>query len=258
MCDGFKLFITSKLPNPRYLPETYAKTSVIDFSVTFSGLEAQLLARTVNIERKELEDQRRELLEEVNANKKQMAKLEEDLLSRLSATQGNLLDDVELVDVLNKTKETTEGVKEKLASAVETERKINEAREEFMVVATRGSIIYFLVTEMSTVNSMYQTSLKQFLELFDQSIYDAEPSPITTKRIANVIQNMTIKIFRYIARGLYERDKLLFILQLCLKIDLKAGNVSQLEFGTFIRGGAALISATFAPNQLLGYQTRRG
>ncbi|EFO65273.1 Dynein heavy chain [Giardia lamblia P15] len=240
VCDGFKLFITSKLPNPRYLPETYAKTSVIDFSVTFSGLEAQLLARTVNIERKELEDQRRELLEEVNANKKQMAKLEEDLLSRLSATQGNLLDDVELVDVLNKTKETTEGVKEKLASAVETERKINEAREEFMVVATRGSIIYFLVTEMSTVNSMYQTSLKQFLELFDQSIYDAEPSPITTKRIANVIQNMTIKIFRYIARGLYERDKLLFILQLCLKIDLKAGNVSQLEFGTFIRGGAAL------------------
>jgi len=242
--DGFMLYITSKLPNPRYSPETYAKTSVIDFTVTFSGLEAQLLARTVNLERRDLEEQRRELLEEVNSNKKRMIQLEEDLLGRLSATQGNLLDDAELVDVLNKTKATTEEVKQKLASAIETERKINETREEFLVVATRGSIIYFLITEMSMVNNMYQTSLKQFLELFDQAIVTAERSPITNKRIAAIISNMTIRIFQYISRGLYERDKLLFVLQLCLKVDLRAGRISQQEFQTFVRGGAALDLST--------------
>ena len=53
---NFNLFITTKLPRPRYSPETYAKTSIIDFTVTFDGLEAQLLARTVGIERKELEE----------------------------------------------------------------------------------------------------------------------------------------------------------------------------------------------------------
>lgn len=36
----FSLFITTKLPRPRYSPETYAKTSIIDFAVTFGGLEA--------------------------------------------------------------------------------------------------------------------------------------------------------------------------------------------------------------------------
>lgn len=238
--DGFRLYLTSKLGNPSYPPELYARCAIIDFTVTIKGLEDQLLSRVIETEKRELEQERIELIAEVTAQKRKMKELEHDLLIKLTTVQGSLVEDESVLYTLNKTKDTAMDVSEKLEVASKTQASISLVREEYRPIATRGSVLYFLIVEMGLVNPMYQNSLQQFLERFDISLMNAENSVMLSRRIKNIIDYMTFAIFKYKSRGLYEKHKTLFKILMTLKIDLDKGMIKRSQFEYFLKGGAAV------------------
>merc|ERR1719409_1078138 len=120
--DKFKLYFTTKLPNPHYTPELSAATTIIDFTVTMQGLEDQLLSIVVNKERQDLQEQRTQLMKDINMFKTKKAELEAQLLYKLANVQGNLLDDKDIIDVLNNTKKVSSETEAKLATAADTQK----------------------------------------------------------------------------------------------------------------------------------------
>jgi len=238
--DSFQLTITSRMPNPHFTPELSARVTVIDFTVTLQGLEDQLLARVVLQEKPELQEERTKLVQEVNAYKTKIMELQDDLLFRLANCSGSLLDDPEIIDVLNITKKTSADVQEKLKNAREAETRITTACEEYRPVANRGSVLYFLIAEMSSIDVMYQTSLVQFVEIFQASMVNSPKAAIPTKRIGNIIDELTFSTFLYIGRGLFEKHKSVFALLLALKCQLVSGAITIDHFNVFLKAGAAL------------------
>ena len=69
---------------------------------------------------------------------------------------------------MGRSKTTSIAINGRLSEAETTTTMINSIREGYRVVATRGSIIYFVVATLALVDPMYQYSLQFFKGLVVQ------------------------------------------------------------------------------------------
>lgn len=236
----FKLYMTTKLPNPHYLPEVCIKVTLINFTVTMDGLEAQLLGSVVAAERPDIERKKVQLLVQMADDKKELQRLEATILQKLSESSGNILDNEELINTLSDSKSKATRIKEKVVEAEVTESEINEARSRYISVATRGSIIYFVIADLAAIDPMYQYSLEYYANLFNRCIADSEKSNVFEERLKNIIEYSTLMIYENICRGLFEKDKLLFSACICFQILRQEGVIHDIEWNLFIRGPGAV------------------
>lgn len=232
----FRLILQTRRANPHYPPEIQAQTLLINFTVTIQGLEDQLLADVVNIERPDLEKTKADLTIQQNEFKIKLTELEDALLSRLSAAQGNFLGDTALVENLEITKLTATDIQQKVEEAKKTEKKINETRELYRPVACRSSLLYFLLNDLWQIHPMYQYSLNSYKVVFKKAINDAEKSEDIKERVGILIESITYYVFVYTTRGLFERDKLIFTAQMAFQILLEAKDIDHHELDFLLRG----------------------
>jgi dynein heavy chain len=161
--DNFKLYLQTKLSNPHYKPEVAAQTTLLNFMITLDGLEEQLLTLVVNKERPDLGAQKAKLIEDQNGFNIKLKKLEDDLLFSLSNSQGDILDDIELIEGLEQTKITSTDIKEKQELGKITEKDIAVAMEFYRPVAIRGALLYFIIDQLWTLSHMYRFSMANFV-----------------------------------------------------------------------------------------------
>ncbi|XP_077967769.1 dynein beta chain, ciliary-like [Styela clava] len=232
---NFRLILHTKLANPHYQPEMQAQCTLINFTVTRDGLEDQLLAAVVGMERPDLEALKLDLTKQQNDFKITLKRLEDDLLARLSSASGNFLSDTALVENLENTKRTAAEIEVKVKEAKMTEIKINEAREHYRPAAARASLLYFIMNDLYKTHPMYQFSLKSFSIVFEKAVKKAEPDENLKNRVKNLIDSITYSVFLYTTRGLFEKDKLIYTAQVAFQIMLMMRQINPVELDFLLR-----------------------
>jgi len=236
---NFRFYMTSKLSNPHYLPEICIKVTIINFTVTIEGLQDQLLGDVVKLERPDLEEQRTKLVMQINEDKEQLKNIEDKILKLLFNSEGNILDDEVLIETLGESKITSTAIGERLIVAEKTEISISEARSKYRPVAIRSAVIYFVIADVGLIDDMYQYSLGYFKNLFTICINDSEKSDDLETRLATIIKFSTANIYTNIARGLFEKHKLVFSFMLCAQIMRQRLDIDMQCWNIFLRGFGA-------------------
>jgi len=186
-------------------------------------------------------------------------------LKQLAEAEGDILDNIELIENLETSKRIAVEIKEKVEISKVTEVMINEASEAYRPAASRGALVFFLMNELYKVHSFYMFSLDSFVIVVNRAIDivaeqmkkkkappppDAEPveaepeeeeetlnlTPKTLKiRVQKLIDSITFEGFNYTRRGTFEQHKLLIATMLCLRIMIRKKEISPAEVASLIK-----------------------
>lgn len=237
---NFRLYMTTKLRNPHYLPEVFNKVTLINFALTKDGLEDQLLGIVVAKERPDLQEKREKLIVQGAANRAALKGVEDDILRTLQESKGDILEDESAIEVLDSSKLLAIDIMKKQEASVETEIIIEKFRTGYRPIASHSAVFYYCVTELPNVDPMYQYSLTWFINLYIISIENANKSKDLDKRLKFLRDTFTYNLYSNVCRSLFDKDKLMYSYVMCSKMMLAAGEMIQEEHMFLITGGIAV------------------
>lgn len=237
---NFKLYLTSKLRNPHYMPEVFNKVTIVNFALTAEGLEDQLLGIVVANERPDLQRQKEILVVEDAENRVALKDVEDNILKTLSETEGNILENETAIKVLDTSKAIAASIMQKQAISRKTERTIEVFRQAYRPVASYSTVLYYSISDLPNVDPMYQYSLNWFIGLFRSSVLNSTKSNILQNRIDCIIDVFTYNLYSNVCRSLFEKDKLLYSFILCTKIMNYKQQLDQDQYLFYLTGGVSV------------------
>jgi dynein heavy chain len=213
---------------------------MLNFMVTEEGLEDQMLSTVMKSEENKMFEKRNNCIVQKADNEKIVTELQEKILNKIAGATGNLLEDDELVATLDQSKSKCKEVEQELETMKNTMKNIEGVREIYRPVAKRVARLFFVLSDLSNVDPMYQYSIKWFDMIYRRSFKKAEASNDKTARIMNITKTFTKLLYKNVCRSLFEKDKLLFSFLLAMKIMEEKGELNVVESRFLMTGGSSV------------------
>ncbi|KAK8861158.1 hypothetical protein M9Y10_012853 [Tritrichomonas musculus] len=233
--DDFRLFLSTKYPNPQYSPEVCSQVTLINFTTTQEGLSDLLMNNLIEVEQEDLDRKRIEIMEANAENMKKLRQVEEDILQIVSNAGADLLEDNSAIDTLTRAQKTSADIAQQVAASQETEKKITKFRETFSSISDRAALLYFCASDFAVVDPMYQFSLKWFVQIFKLAIQQSE-HPSDPQELIKVLNHSIARAFyQNVSFSLFSRHKLLFSTLMATRICVAEKRISGAELAFMLQ-----------------------
>lgn len=230
--EQFRLYLTTVMANPNFMPEIASKVTLLNFTMNERGLQRQMLATIIAEERIDLQDKKEKLIVETSKNRDLLYKLESNIFDVLSASEGNILEDENAINILSTSKTMSEEIQLKQVANAESETEIDAERQQYMPLAEYSTILYFCLMRLAAVNAVYQFSLQWFQHHFVKNLRETIASSKIDDRLANLKISFTKHLYAAVYPTLFARDRLVFSFMICIDVAKTQRDINdeQLKF----------------------------
>uniref|UniRef100_A0A1B6E6Z8 Cytoplasmic dynein 2 heavy chain 1 n=2 Tax=Clastoptera arizonana TaxID=38151 RepID=A0A1B6E6Z8_9HEMI len=207
--SSFRLFLTTRNIQADIESHISAVISKINFTTTEAGLAQQLVQCALKLEKPELEIRQQDLLRREEELKLSLDQLQQNVLQQLASSEGDILQNKELLRSLNETKQSSSDISESLAESSKLKANLITECGMYQPLAEYASKLYFSVGNLSKINNMYQISIPTILKLFQKTLSSCSNVDVITKK-----QKFLQAVYLYFARSVYKSDRLILALHL--------------------------------------------
>ena len=212
----FRIILSTKNPAVQLTPDVCSRVTLVNFTVTPASLQSQSMSQVVRCEKPELETQRASLLKLQGEQNVKLRELEDQMLEKISACEGSILDDDQVVSGMEKLMKEGSQVEEQIAKSEEVIQQVHTAVSRFEPFAILCRKLFVLLGALRDINFLYEFSANSFMHILDDVLKSSERSGSEDEiqRIGSLKSALFRELSARIARGLKGEDKLVFAILL--------------------------------------------
>ncbi|KAK5108990.1 hypothetical protein LTR62_007624 [Meristemomyces frigidus] len=207
---AFRLYLSTRDPSAHFAPDVCSRTTFINFTVTQSSLKTQTLNDVLKSERPDVDERRSNLVKMQGEFTQRLRRLERMLLQALNESQGNILDDENVIQTLETLKNEAAEITTKAAETEGVMDEVNSTMRTYDIIAQSCSAIFAVLEQLYHVHHFYQFSLQYFVNIFETVLERARASSERgpKARVDLMVHDLFRKAYHETSASLLQRDRL--------------------------------------------------
>ncbi|CCH61061.1 hypothetical protein TBLA_0D05690 [Henningerozyma blattae CBS 6284] len=211
--NDFKMILYSTDPNGKISSYLDSRVKLINFSINKASIESKSLRLTIESEAPEIQEKRENIMKLNGEYKVILEDLEVQLLKSIQSTEGNILDDTELLETLESLKEEATMIEDKLQETNDFMIQSTKVTNKYMIISKHCFRVYELLDKLMERHWFLNISITQYLEcfvnIFKEDTYQYEEDT-SLSRVEVLLKRFYITVYEFFSPMLPQELKLVF------------------------------------------------